>query len=59
MKIQLGKRYQNTTREQIVEVIAIVGNSVNYKVIQGNESNPMKDFFCTPDRFKNLYYEAR
>lgn len=59
MKIQLGKRYKNFTRNQIVEVIAIVGNSVNYKVIQGNETNQIKEFFCTPDRFKNLYFEAR
>lgn len=59
MKIQLGKRYLNSTRNQIVEVISIHGNSVNYKVVQGNETNQIKDFFCTPDRFRNLYYEAR
>lgn len=59
MKIQLGKRYLNSTRNQIVEVISIQGNSVNYKVIQGNEINQIKDFFCTTDRFRNLYFEVR
>lgn len=54
-QVKLGHKYRNLTRFQIVEVTEVYRGKVGYKVIRGNEYNPIKEFYCSFERFTNLY----
>ena len=52
--------YENSTRKQTVEVLSAEGSrDVFYRVINGNETNSIREFVCTKERFKNLYIKQR
>ena len=52
--------YQNSTRNQTVEVLSSEGSKdVFYRVLNGNDSNSIKEFVCTIERFKNLYIKQK
>lgn len=53
--MKLGDVYANVTRPQIVEVTQIKKDILEYKVLEGNETNKMRVFQCTVARFQRLY----
>lgn len=51
--------YQNSTRNQTVQVLSLDNGRVSYQVINGNENNSMREFVCTEDRFNRLYIKQK
>jgi hypothetical protein len=51
--------YQNSTRNQSVEVLSLYDERVCYQVINGNENNSIRQFVCTEERFKRLYIKQK
>lgn len=54
MKVE--ERYYNITRpNQIVKIVKLENLSLEYLVEQPTSDNPIKQFACSKQRFKNLY----
>ena len=52
--------YINSTREdQLVQIKDIKRGKLWYEVIRQHESNPITEFCCSEERFKNLYIEKK
>ena len=51
--------YENSTRNQIVQVFSSGNKTVSYQVISGNENNSIREFVCTENRFKRLYIKQK
>jgi hypothetical protein len=51
--------YQNSTRNQTVQVLSLDNGRVSYQVINGNENNSIRQFVCTEERFKRLYIKQK
>jgi hypothetical protein len=51
--------YENSTRNQIVQIVSSDDTKVSYQVISGNENNSMREFVCTEERFKRLYIKQK
>ena len=50
--------YINSTREdQVVQVKELKRGMVWYEVLRQHDINTITDFYCTQERFKNLYIE--
>ena len=59
-ELKLMGYYINVTREdQLVQIKDIKRGKLWYEVIRQNESNPITEFCCSEERFKNLYIERR
>ena len=51
--------YENSTRNQTVQVLSSDNIRVSYQVISGNENNSIREFVCTENRFKRLYIKQK
>lgn len=51
--------YQNSTRNQTVQVLSLDNGRVYYQVIDGNENNSIRQFICTEERFNRLYIKQK
>ena len=54
-QVKLGHKYRNLTRYQIVEVTEVTRGRICYRIIEGNNFNPIREFYCSFERFTNLY----
>jgi hypothetical protein len=51
--------YQNTTRNQVVQIKDVKRGMVWYEVLRQDEANPISEFCCTQERFNNLYVKSK
>jgi hypothetical protein len=51
--------YQNTTRNQVVQIKDVKRGMVWYEVLRQDEANPISEFCCTQERFNNLYIKSK
>lgn len=51
--------YQNTTRNQVVQIKDVKRGMVWYEVLRQDEANPISEFCCTQERFNNLYVKTK
>ena len=59
-ELKLMGYYINSTREdQVVQIKELKRGMVWYEVLRQHDINTITDFYCTQERFNNLYIERR